>query len=194
MNGRIYDFLISPLEKCWIDKARAKLLGDLEGTILDLGTGTGANFPHLTGASRVIALDPDPHMLTVAESIAPAGFEIMRGSAENLALPDGHCDHVVSTLVLCSVSQPAQVFEEIKRVLKPGGTFHFLEHVRGDGIWGKLHDWCTPFWSRVAGGCELNRYTLSHLVDAGFEVNEQKVDFTFLGTPFILGRANPKKL
>src|SRR5262249_24588779 len=96
--------------------------------------------------------------------------------AENLPFPDGEFDCVVSTLVLCSVDDPERSIAEIKRVLKPGGKFVFLEHVLAEDDPGRLR-WqrrIEPIWKRVTGNCHMTRDTLGMIERAGFCVSEVK--------------------
>jgi ubiquinone/menaquinone biosynthesis C-methylase UbiE len=191
MNGRCYNLLMSPLEHWRLNTARRALVGTLEGRILDLGAGTGANFPHFVDPNTVIAAEPDPDMRRVARAGKPDGLTLIDSTAEQLQLQDDSVDHVVTTLVLCTVADLDLAFQEMRRVLKPGGQLHFLEHVRGEGFIGKLHDWCTPAWSRIAGGCHLNRRTLETIPQHGFRIDHDETVLELIGTPFRSGRATP---
>lgn len=189
MNGACYDCLMSPLERGLIERVREQLLGGLRGRVLDLGAGTGANFSHFSTEAQVLAVEPDPDMFDRARARAGANIELREGVAEHLPVADAWADHVVATLVLCTVADQSSAFAEIARVLKPGGTLHFLEHVRAEGVVGLVNDFCTPLWKRVAGGCRLNRRTLQGLAQAGFVIERVEVPFRLLGTPFVCGTA-----
>lgn len=189
MNGACYDYLMGPLERGLIERVRRQLVGELGGRVLDLGAGTGANFPHFSRQAQVLAVEPDPEMYPRARARAGPNIEIKEGMAEQLPVADGWADHVVATLVLCTVADQRRAFAEIARVLKPDGTLHFLEHVRADGLVGVVNDVCTPLWKRVAGGCCLNRRTLEGLSRAGFVIERAEVPFRLLGTPFVCGTA-----
>lgn len=189
MNGCCYDLLIGPLERRYLQEARKELIAELTGRLLDLGAGTGANFPFFSLTSQVTALEPDPAMLKIAESRSRDGINLVSGHAEALPFEDHTFDHVVATLVLCTVAQPEHSLQEIKRVLKPGGGLHFLEHVRAPGALGKINDLVTPLWSRLAGGCRLNRSTVEMIARQGFELENVRPVFHLLGTPFVGGQA-----
>jgi ubiquinone/menaquinone biosynthesis C-methylase UbiE len=141
---------------------------------LEIGVGTGVNFPYYTEAEHVIAVDPDPCM--VARSLpratqAPAPIAVLLARAEALPFPDHIFDTVVGTLVFCTIPEPRQALCELQRISKPGGTALFFEHVRVHRpLAGRLQDWLTPVWKRLAGGCHLNRDTLALITQAGFEV------------------------
>lgn len=142
---------------------REWLADGLSGSVLDLGTGTGAMFPHLSGRGLDLhAIEPDPNMRTRAEERAAdldCALDLREGRAESLPYPDGRFDAVVVSLVLCTVSDLAASVDEIARVLKPGGECRFLEHVRGEGRHARFQELLTPCWQHVAGGCQLDRET-----------------------------------
>jgi ubiquinone/menaquinone biosynthesis C-methylase UbiE len=95
--------------------------------------------------------------------------------AQWLPFADASFDAVVATLVFCSIPDPAQAFKEVARVLKPGGRFYSIEHVRGDPpLLGKVMDILTPAWKVCTGGCNLNRHTESLLRASGFAVLERR--------------------
>ena len=193
MNGFCYDILMKPFEVAALSRARAELVGPLSGRILEIGCGTGANFHLYHRPELVDAVEPDEGMLERALQIRPSGLVLHSCSAEELSLGDNLFDHVVSTLVFCSLKDPLRSAREICRVCKPGAKLHLVEHVRGVGLAGCLHDFCTPLWSKLAGGCHLNRETGSMLEAAGFQVEEQRVVLNFLGTPFVLSRLRVPK-
>jgi ubiquinone/menaquinone biosynthesis C-methylase UbiE len=96
---------------------------------------------------------------------------VLLARAEALPFPDHTFDTVVGTLVFCTIPDPLQALGELQRISKPAGTALFFEHVRGHHpLAGRLQDWLTPAWKRLAGGCHLNRNTLALLTQAGFDV------------------------
>jgi ubiquinone/menaquinone biosynthesis C-methylase UbiE len=189
MNGRLYDRVIVPLEVARLRPVRKALVSGLRGRILDLGAGTGANFRFFHPQTEVLAVEPDAEMRLVAERRRPAQVRLIEGRAEALPLPDGWADHVVCALVLCSVEDLTCSLKECFRVLKPGGTLVFLEHVRAEGWLGRLHDCFTPCWAWLAGGCHLDRRTVNALGATGLMVEQCWMPFRILATPFVAGIA-----
>ena len=136
MNGRVYDVLARAGERKGLAEVRARLLGDLEGEILELGAGTGLNLPHYRRASRIAAVEPSESMasrLRERAATAPAPVEVVEARAEALPFPNSSFDHVVCVLVLCSVTDLDAALAEARRVLRPHGTLVLLEHLRGTG-------------------------------------------------------------
>ena len=192
MNGLCYDIFMSPFEKA-LGRARADLLEPLSGSILEIGSGTGANFGLYSRPTEVTAIEPDPDMMRRSEALRPNGMTLLAGTAEALPMPSDSFDHVVSTFVFCSVHDTTKSIEEIIRVARPSARLHLIEHVKGVGLPGKLHELFTPLWSRICGGCHLNRKTLPLLEQAGFELEERRVLLNFIGTPFVLARLRVPK-
>ncbi len=170
-----YDWLIGPLERLWLARRRAALVGPAAGRVLEVGVGTGLTLPYYRQAVEVVGVDPNPAMLErararAAEAAAPVALEVAR--AEALPFEAGRFDTVVVSLVLCSVEDPAAAAREVRRVLKPGGELRVLEHVRAPGrCLARLQDLVTPLWRRVFGNCHPNRDTLRVLEAAGFDVS-----------------------
>ena len=156
---------------------RAGLVGDLEGQVLEIGCGTGANFAFYPAAAHVTATDYSEHMLRRAadeRSNAAATIELRQADVEALPFDDDSFDAAVSALVLCSVPDQPRALAEIRRVLKPGGALRLFEHVRSDQRWvARLQRVGTPAWSFVADGCHLSRDTVAAVVAAGFEVERE---------------------
>lgn len=149
------------------------LLGSLTGTVLDLGAGAGVNLPYLGRAERVIAVEPNVHFhprIEAAGREAGVRVEPVAGVAEALPLETGSLDAVVTTLVLCSVEEPAEALAEIRRVLRPGGRFVFIEHVAAPtGSWlRRAQRALRRPWGLVADGCRPDRDT-DRLIQDTFE-------------------------
>lgn len=157
-------------------EARASLLSDLEGDILEIGCGIGSNFDFYAPGARVTAIEPyEPYRAYArqkAEALAGAGKRIDVVSASVLELPfaDSSFDAVVSTLVFCSVSDPPTGLKEIFRVAKPGATVRFLEHVRSFNWLGRfLQIVANPIAQQTdPNGCSLLRPTIQTDRQAGF--------------------------
>lgn len=153
---------------------RASVVGPAQGDVLELGAGAGENLAAYKSAERITLTEPDPYMLRRAEAkVRQAGLpaELVPAAAEQLPFPDRSFDTVVATLVFCSVEEPDAAFAEVRRVLKPGGTFRFMEHVRADTPWGARFQDLMAHLSRWCGaGCRPNRDTLGSMRRAGFEI------------------------
>lgn len=171
------DFLTAGAERGPLAPLRRNLVDGLHGAVLDVGAGTGANFPFLAVRSlaepslAVYAADPDPHMLCRARRRADRlGLRVtfLEAPAEALPLADASMDAVLLTLVLCTAGAPEAALAEVRRVLRPGGSLRFLEHVRAEGAAGRWQQRLAAPWAAVAGGCRLDRCTGDTLARAGF--------------------------
>jgi len=150
------------------------LLGSLNGTIVEIGPGTGTNFRYYPRGMRWIGVEPNPYMhpyLRSAGIAAGIDVDIRQNYADAMDLADGSADVVVSTAVLCSVQDQAKTLQEIRRVLKPGGQFVFLEHVCAGRTTSlrKVQRLIRPAWRCIADGCDPARDTGEAIVEAGFK-------------------------
>lgn len=190
-----YDRMTASAERGPLGRARRELLASLTGDVLEIGAGTGANFAHYPSGVRVVALEPDPHMLSRAQAklseLGRTDIEVRAAPAELLPLPDASFDAVVSTLVLCTVPDVPRALAEMKRVLRPGARLFFIEHVRSDGMLGGLQDVVRPAWSWFGAGCQLNRRTEDALARAGFDVHVDRRTKAAPVLPLIIGSATP---
>jgi ubiquinone/menaquinone biosynthesis C-methylase UbiE len=181
---RLYDSAMAPLEWFGLRDCRRKVVADAHGLVLEIGIGTGLNLPWYPNVRGLIGLDPDLVMLQKAaqrSGIPATPVSLLCGSAEHLPFPDATFDTVISTLVFCTIPDPVKGFGEIRRVLKSSGKFLLLEHVRAKSqTLARFQDSLTPLWSRIAGGCHLNRPTLEWAQAAGFSV--QHVQKTLNGS------------
>lgn len=183
--AKVYDPLMAPLEKKKFLNIRKTLLESAEGEVLEIGSGTGINFPlYGEDVSHVIALEPSSDMRRHSQARikqAQIPIDLKKGNAEKLPFMDQAFDTVVFTLVLCSVNDPITALTEAKRVLKPGGKLLFFEHVRMESHFaGWLQDKLTPLWKRMCDGCHLNRDTLGMIEEAGFSMTETHSDYNGL--------------
>jgi ubiquinone/menaquinone biosynthesis C-methylase UbiE len=176
-----YDRLMAGAEKAVLRGRREALVGRATGHVLEVGGGTGANLPFYgAGGEELVITEPEEPMARRLERKL-AGYSlparVVRAPAEDLPLDDASFDFVVSTLVLCTVDDPARALGEIYRVLKPGGRLMFLEHVRSDGP--RLARWQDRLHGvqvRVGHGCHCNRRTLENIERAGFSIAELEHD------------------
>lgn len=154
---------------------RARVAAGLHGRVLEVGFGSGLNLPHYPAAvTEVLAVDPA--MLgrrlaadRLAASPVPVDFVALDG--QQIPLDDGSVDQALVTWSLCTIPDPLRALEEIRRVLRPGGSLHFVEHGRSpDPAIARRQDLFTPVQRRVAGGCHLNRQIDRLVTDSGFEL------------------------
>jgi ubiquinone/menaquinone biosynthesis C-methylase UbiE len=170
----VYDPLSARTEEKFGAELKRKLLTNARGRVLEVGVGTGLSFQHYPDIDELVGVDPSEPMLRRARNRArELGREItlVEAPAEALPFADESFDTVVTLAVLCSVEDPARALAEIRRVLKPGGRFIFLEHVRADDP--KLARWQDRLerpWGWVAGGCHPNRPTLEAIQTEGFSI------------------------
>jgi SAM-dependent methyltransferase len=149
------------------------VFADLPPTVVELGSGVGANLRYLPPGARLIAIEPNPYMHgRLRRAAAKAGVELdLRDVvAERIDLPDASVDAVISSLVLCTVADPAQVLAEVRRVLRPGGRFSFAEHVaarrRTPTRWAQRL--LRRPWAWVFEGCSCERDLSAAIRAAGF--------------------------
>jgi len=169
----------------WGDDAQARLYGDhkrrlfagLEGTVVEIGPGTGVNLPYLPEHVRWIGLEPNPHMHGyIQEQLDGRDLDadVRTAPAQDTGLPDESVNAVVSTLVLCSVPDVMDTLAELRRVLRPGGRLLFIEHVAAERhtplCW--FQHGIRPVWRAVADGCRPDRDTGAQLRQAGFSTVE----------------------
>jgi SAM-dependent methyltransferase len=176
---------------------RRRLVEQAAGAVLEIGAGTGRNPPLYRTATRVVALEPGPGMrarVNQAAQAAQVAVEVVDGRAEDLPFSDAAFDTVVASLVLCTVPDPARALAEAHRVLRPGGTLRFYQHVRADDP--RLARWQDRLerpWGWLTGGCHPNRDVVAAIIDAGFHVLElDRFDFQImppLVRPHVLGVA-----
>ena len=158
------------------DTVRARVAAPLDGTVLEVGFGSGRNVPHYPcSVTRVVAIDPSLAgrklaASRLAASAVPVEFAGLDG--QQLPLEDRSVDHALITWTLCTIPDPARCLAEVHRVLKPGGRLHFVEH--GLSPNPRVERWqhrLTPLWRHVAGGCHLDRPIDRLLTSAGFDID-----------------------
>ncbi len=172
-------------------ETRARVCAPLSGDIVEIGFGTGLNLPHLPPAVTVVlAVDPLERGRTLAsERIAasPVSVEFVGLDGQLLPLADDSADAALSTWTLCSIPDPVAAVREINRVLRPGGTLHFVEHgCSPDPGVRKWQRRLNPIQRRIACGCNLDRDIPSILKDAGLSVDSLNT-YYMKGSPKILG-------
>jgi ubiquinone/menaquinone biosynthesis C-methylase UbiE len=179
-----YDRAMAGPERAGLSAHRGRLVPGLTGRVLEIGGGTGANLAFYGAeVTELVIAEPEAPMADRLEArlqLTPrlAGrARVIRTPAEELPLPDASVDAAVATLVLCTVRDPARALAEVRRVLVPGGTLVFIEHVRADepglAAWqDRLHG----LHKFTGHGCHCNRRTLANIEAAGFAVTELEHD------------------
>jgi ubiquinone/menaquinone biosynthesis C-methylase UbiE len=165
-----------------LTKYRRTVVAAARGRVLEIGVGSGLNFPlYEKQVELVYGIDPSPRLLAIArrraaESDVPV--ELLLGSATAIPLADDTVDTVVMTWTLCSIPDPLAALREMRRVLKPNGNLCFVEHGLSPepGIERWQHR-ITPAWRRVAGGCHLDRKIDELIRLAGFDLTELQVEY-----------------
>jgi ubiquinone/menaquinone biosynthesis C-methylase UbiE len=171
-----YDSMSRRVEDAGLRDMRHGLLAKAGGAVLEIGGGTGANLAHYDGQiESLVVTEPDPAMLRrlqrKAREQAPLA-KILRAPAEDLPFEDATFDTVVSTLVLCGVDDQERSVREIHRVLKPGGSLLFIEHVRSDDPDLARFQDRMNWLNRFVVCCDCNRPTLSTIKGADFTVSQ----------------------
>lgn len=174
-SALVYDPFLWWAERSGMTDRRRSLLASARGRVLELGAGTGLNLPHYPeGLERLVLAEPDAHMARRLQGRLDRlgrSAQVVRAPAEVLPFGDGAFDTVVSTLVLCTVPEPEPALEEVRRVLRPGGSLLFLEHVRSDDPrLARRQDRLHGAWRSFSDGCNCNRPTLELLREQGFDV------------------------
>jgi len=171
-----YDRQIAKTEEAGLRELRRGLLAAASGQVLEIGGGTGANLPFYgPGVESLTITEPEPPMVRRLErharERAPLA-RVLRAPAEDLPFDDAAFDVVVSTLVLCGVSDQPRALRQIRRVLRPGGRLLFLEHVRSDDARLARRQDRMNWLNRLVVCCDCNRPTLTGIQQAGFTVGE----------------------
>ncbi len=172
LNAWFFHVMESTMDAHYGARKRA-LFADLPRTIVEIGAGAGANLRYYRAGTHVHAIEPNPHMharLAARAASLGVGVTIHTAPAEAIPLPDASVEAVVSTLVLCTVHDPAAVLAEVRRVLRPGGRFVCLEHVAAEEgtALAALQRAIRRPWAYVFEGCHTHRETGRALTDAGF--------------------------
>lgn len=169
-----YESAIKPLEKWFLKGLRVKLFSSLpaHGRILEIGAGTGLNFPLYPASVNGVATEPSYEMLRVAATKTPrAQIELMQCRAEKLPFIDSSFDAAFATLVFCSVTSQSQAFAELRRVVKKGGKVVLLDHVRPENILGPVADLLSLLTVPLFDD-HFNRKTADRAREAGLKILE----------------------
>lgn len=158
---------------------RSQLVPQARGMVLEIGVGSGLNLPFYgAGVERFYGLDPSQELLVMAREKSRAlafPVDFLAHPGEDIPLGDACIDTVVMTWTLCSIPDPAKALREMRRVLKPGGMLLFAEHGLAPEL--RVQGWqqfLNPLWSRITGGCNLNRQMDTLIQVSGFRIVDLK--------------------
>ncbi len=181
----LYDPLMAPFDPLGVNEWRAWVASAARGRALELGVGTGRNLPHYrrsgpatipgtTAFQALAAIDPEYASLRRALSRRNGNsnrISLYQARGEALPFADACFDVVLGTLVFCTIADPVRAMQEVRRVLRPGGQFRLVEHVRVQNrLLAGMQDVATPLWKKIGAGCHLNRDTVSAVEHAGLRV------------------------
>lgn len=170
-------------------KCRSEIIPKATGRVLEVGIGSGLNFPYYSpSVTHVWGIDPSQELLAMVRpklSAAPCPVELFCESAEQIPLERASADTIVLTWSLCTIPNPSRALAEMKRVLKPGGAVIFAEHgLSPDPGVRRWQERINPLWKRVAGGCNMDRKIDALITGAGFNIKELRT--TYFPGPRIL--------
>lgn len=167
---------------------RRKYLLGVSGNVLEIGFGSGLNLPwYPAGVTRLYAVEPSDEAWKMAREVieaAPFPVERIGRSAEAIPLPEASVDAAASTWSLCTIPDVGRALREVRRVLKPGAPFRFVEHGRSpEPRVARWQDRLTPIQKKLAGGCHLNR-EIDHLIEAA-GLRLERIDRFYVAGPRI---------
>lgn len=166
-------------------KLRCELLVNASGRVLEIGPGPGTSLSCLVGndITEYVAVEPNTHMhhhlREEAERLGLRPPTILSAAAEGISVDDKSVDSVISTHVLCSVTDLMQVLQEVKRILKPGGRFFFFEHIASEpGTFERtIQESIRPVWKVLGDGCDFkDTWRQINELNADFDVSYEKFD------------------
>ena len=189
LTAAVYDPFLALGERRSMADHRRALLAGAAGRVLEIGAGTGANLTaYPADLDALVLTEPEvgmAHRLKRHVARHRPDAQVLRVGAEELPFPAGTFDVVVSTMVLCTVPDPAVAIAEVRRVLRPGGRFLYLEHVRAEETrLARWQDRLAGAWRTVAAGCRCDQRTLD-LLGAAF-ILEPPARATWRGMPSIV--------
>ncbi|MFF1571292.1 class I SAM-dependent methyltransferase [Leifsonia sp. NPDC058292] len=180
--------LMGPYLEASLRKHKRRVFAGLPREVVEIGSGVGANLRYLPAGSTLVAVEPNRYMHARLEAAARRDgvrLDLRERMAEQTGLPDNSVDAVISSLVLCSVQDPAVVLSEIRRILRPGGTFRFVEHVvaeSGTPTRAAQRMFRRP-WAWTFEGCSCERDLERYVRAAGF--GSVIIDHYRVHTPFL---------
>ena len=179
---------------------RDEMLAGAAGRVIEVGAGTGLNFPHYPATvTEVVAVEPESYLRARAEQAAteaPVPVRVVDGTADALPSEDATFDVGVASLVLCSVPDQDAALAELFRVIRPGGELRFYEHIRSDRPrFAHFQQTVDLVWPKIGGGCHTSRPT-DHVIEAaGFGIERirrltfRPATFAYPVSPHVVGLA-----
>lgn len=160
---------------------RERVVGSAEGRVLEIGVGSGLNFPfYRQGVREILALEPSPRLIDMARERAAGAMPItfLEASAEAIPLDRATVDTVVTTWTLCTIPNALDALLELRRVLRPAGRLLFVEHgLSPDAGVRRWQDLLTPPWKVISGGCHLNRPIQTLIESASFRIDRLETGY-----------------
>lgn len=199
--ARVFARTSPAMDRDGVAEHRRRLVTGLSGRVVEVGAGSGRNFPHYPPeVTAVLAVEPERYLRDIAlraAAEAPVRIEVVDGVAERLPAAGAAFDAGVASLVLCSVADPAAALRELHRVIRPGGQLHFYEHVRADtpGLSRVQRVLDATVWPLLVGGCHTWRDTGGAIEAAGFAIERldllryPETSIALPTSPHILGTA-----
>lgn len=176
--SKVYDFLLNPMEMIGLSKYREKALSLVEGKVLEVGVGTGKNFPYYPRNVEVIGIDFSKGMIEKAEKrkkeLGLENVKLLLMDIQNLEFEDSTFDTVVSTFVFCTVPDPIKGLKEVYRVLKNGGKAIFLEHMKSRSKLLNIPLYLMDPITRTLVGTSMVRETQKNIEKAGFKIEKSE--------------------
>jgi ubiquinone/menaquinone biosynthesis C-methylase UbiE len=161
---------------------RKRLLSQAQGRVLEIGIGSGLNLPHYSPSiEEIVGLEPSSRLLAMAQRSADSykiPVTVIAGRAEAIPANSQSFDTVVTTWTLCSIPDAIEALKEMRRVLKSAGQLLFVEH--GLAPEDNIRRWqqrLTPLWTKIGGGCHLNRPIRALIEGAGFEITKLETGY-----------------
>ena len=175
-----------------INYQRKKIVPHAEGTILEIGIGSGLNIPFYekSKVNKIYGLDPSSELCEMAKKTAiksELDIDFLINGAEEIKLISNSVDTVLLTYTLCTIPNPFDALREIKRVMKSNGKILFCEHgIAPDKTIIKWQNRINPLWGKLFGGCNINRDIPNILLEGGFKINNLEQMY-LPSTPKIVG-------
>jgi ubiquinone/menaquinone biosynthesis C-methylase UbiE len=178
---------MKPLEKRGIKQARKRLIAQASGSVLEIGSGTGANIKFYNFELITDLKITDKKLSKRIKKLKKVPAKFIEADVSALPFSNNSFDTIIHTLVFCSVKDVSKGLLELERVLKPNGKIIFIEHVLPEHEFlKKTFKFINPLWKRVSSGCNLTRSYVDSLEQEGFEIVESR---KFMKTVFVSGIA-----